>query len=67
MKHYTKDPYWLTAKFGRCSNCNTDIKGQRAFFYPNTKKIFGEKCCDKAEKESGSFGAACFDEMNYNA
>jgi hypothetical protein len=59
------DPYWLTAKFGKCSKCGADLKGKRAFFFPIGKKIFGEKCCDQAEKESGSFGAACFDEGNY--
>lgn len=60
---YSGDPYWLTAKFGNCSECHKPIKGLRAFYYPNTKDIFCEEC---GEKHSADFQAHKQDEEFYN-
>ena len=61
--YYSRDPYWLTAKFGTCKECKSELKGKRAFYYPMTKDVFCEKC---GEKHSNDFNSAKFDECVYN-
>lgn len=55
------DPYWLTARFDSKCQCGTPIKkGQRAFYYPNGKRILCAGTC--GEKASREFEAARQDE-----
>ena len=44
---YSKDPFWLTAKFGNCKECKTELKGKRAFYYPLSKECYCETCGNK--------------------
>ena len=60
---YKGDPFWLFAKFGKCKECGTNLKGSRAFYYPRTKDIFCEKC---GQKHSADFESCKFDEFMYN-
>lgn len=45
-KSYGGDPYWLTLKYsGHCDKCHKPLaRGERAFYYPKGKKMFGEAC-----------------------
>lgn len=61
MSRYAcRDPYWLTAKWeGTCHCGGTIKKGQRAFYYPNGKRLLCAPCSEKAAAE---FAAAAADE-----
>lgn len=59
MKHYSRDPRWITARFGRCGKCGVEIAGKDALYYPATRSIFCEKC---GESEWQSFLSAAHDE-----
>ncbi len=62
MSRYSRgrDPYWLTARFDSKCKCDQAIrKGDRGFYYPNTKTLLCAKCSDKAAAE---FSAAVADE-----
>jgi hypothetical protein len=52
-KSYGGDPYWITLRFsGTCDKCHAVLpKGQRAFYYPRTRKLFGEPCGHGAEAD----------------
>jgi hypothetical protein len=47
------DPYWITIKYpGHCHKCHAPIeRGERAFYYPKGRYLFGEKCGHGAEAE----------------
>lgn len=64
MKHFKGDPRWITAKFGHCSECHTDIKNKRAYYYPNTKEIFCESC---GQKHAADFNSHAQDEEMYSS
>lgn len=67
MSRYNRDPYWLTARFtSKCHGCDQEIrKGARAFYYPNGRKIYGDKCGCAASR-AADFEAARQDEDHYN-
>ena len=49
MRHRFKaDPNWITVRYpARCAepNCQTEINsGERAFYYPNDKSLYGTRC-----------------------
>lgn len=57
---YPRDPYWLTAKFESSCRCGTAIsKGERIFYYPNSKTALCPSCSDEAARD---FEALRFDE-----
>lgn len=61
-----RDPYWITAHYdSKCSGCKDgQIKqGDRAFFYPSTRNVFGT-ACGCGETMQNDFDAAAFDELN---
>jgi hypothetical protein len=62
-----QDPYWTTAKFeGRCGfqGCDQVLRrGDRAFYYPNTRKILAVPC-GHAEAASADFDSHRADEDN---
>lgn len=59
-KRYGGDPYWLRNRYGFVCSCGAPIEpGNRAFYYPNGKKMLCEKCGDKADAQ---FAAAKQDE-----
>ena len=62
-----RDPYWLTAKFeGTCgkAGCNHPIhRGERAFYYPNTKTILAMPC-GHADAASADLESHRFDDDN---
>ena len=51
--YFAGDPHWITAHYdGKCSECGTEIKkGDRAFYFPNGKKILCEAVCGRAAHE----------------
>jgi DNA-binding ferritin-like protein len=54
------DPYWMTAKYpGKDSKGKAVRKGDKVFYYPNTKTMLTG---DEAEKASRDFDAGKFDE-----
>lgn len=65
MPRYSRDPYWLTAKFdSKCTKkgCDATIKkGDRAFYYPSSKSCYCQKdeCGGQASRD---FESACQDE-----
>lgn len=61
-RSYPRDPYWLTAKYpGKDAKGKPFKKGERVFYYPNTKTFLTGKDAEKASKE---FEAAKADEYN---
>ncbi len=64
-RSYKGDPRWITARFkSKCTGCDAPIsKGDSAFYFPNGKSLYGDKCgCGR--DQSASFDAAAFDEAN---
>ena len=47
-RRFKADPKWITARYpARCAepNCQTEINsGDRAFYYPNDKALYGTRC-----------------------
>ena len=62
------DPRWITARFGSlCAGCKATItKGQRVFYYPAGKSVYGE-ACGCAETRAAEFAGAVADEETYNS
>ncbi|MFA5376763.1 MAG: hypothetical protein WC455_13525 [Dehalococcoidia bacterium] len=60
-----RDPYWLSAKYaGTCAKCGTPFKvGDQIFYYPNTRKAYGDKCAEEASRD---FASCAADEAVYN-
>jgi predicted SprT family Zn-dependent metalloprotease len=51
-RHYSRDPYWTTARFDSACSCGTKIKkGDRIFYYPNGKTAVCEHCGAKGQAE----------------
>ena len=52
-KTYGGDPYWLTLKYpGHCDKCHKPLaRGERAYYYPRTRSMFGEACGHGQEAE----------------
>lgn len=66
------DPRWITVKFvnpkapPQCGTCGAKlVKGERVFYYPNSKTMLCMKdgCGMKASRD---FAAAAFDEAQMN-
>ena len=71
-QHHNRDPYALTARYdGQCAKCQRAIKrGERAFYYPNTRTLYGMRQADGSGCECGDtaqsdFAAHAFDESVY--
>lgn len=66
MPRYSRDPYWLTARFAStCAGkgCNDPIKkGDRIFFYPIGKHAYVGPCADAASRD---FETCVFNEEMY--
>ena len=80
MASYRQDPHWMTARYpGKCAGCARPInKGERAFYYPNGKRMYGGQfdrtanpaCavgCGCGDQRSSEFESARADEAFYNA
>jgi hypothetical protein len=52
-KTYGGDPYWLNLKYpGHCDKCHKPLaRGERAYYYPRTRTMFGESCGHGQEAE----------------
>ncbi len=67
-RRFKSDPKWITVRYpARCAepNCQTEINsGERAFYYPNDKALYGTRCGhgDKAERD---FNAHRIDEDGF--
>lgn len=63
-----RDPAWIYVRYaGLCARCGEPIpQGQRAFYYPNGKKLYcyRDACGPACERD---FAACAHDEMVYNA
>ncbi|MDG2124886.1 MAG: hypothetical protein P8J87_14380 [Verrucomicrobiales bacterium] len=63
MSRYSGDPYWLTARFnGKCHSCDQAIrKGDRAYYYPRERRLYGDPCgC--GQEHAADFEAHAADE-----
>ena len=69
MPRYQADPRWITTRFpSKCHSCGTALpKGARAYYYPNGRRLYGEKCCDTAERSAADFNAEAFDDAMMEA
>ncbi len=64
MRNRTRDPYWTTAKFASSDATGNPVKkGDRIFYYPNTRTVLTGPT---AEKASADLAAAKMDEATYN-
>lgn len=64
MNRYSKDPYWITAKWPGVDKHGTPFKkGDRVFYFPNGREIVAG---EKAEQAARDFEAAAFDEAARN-
>ena len=67
-RRFKADPEWITARHpARCAepNCQTEINsGDRAFYYPNDKALYGARC-GHAEKAARDFNAHRIDEDGF--
>lgn len=51
-RYYSRDPYWLNAKFASVCACGKAIKnGDRIFYYPSCRKAVCEVCGRKGQAE----------------
>jgi hypothetical protein len=61
---YSRDPYWLRARFASTCKCGAAIKkDERIFYYPSTKTALCPECSEKA---AADFNASVQDEAFYN-
>ncbi len=60
---YSGDPRWITARFtSSCKGCGAKVeKGTSAYYYPNTRTIYG-KACGCGDDNAKDFSAASFDD-----
>jgi hypothetical protein len=67
-RRFKCDPKWITIRYpARCAerNCRTPINaGDRAFYYPSDKTLYGTRC-GHAEKAERDFNAHRVDEDGY--
>ena len=65
MTRYKNDPRWIEVKFdGDCAkpSCGNIIKaGERAFYYPQSRSMYGDHC-GHGEEASADFHAHAADE-----
>jgi hypothetical protein len=66
MARYSRDPYWITAKYpGYCAKCKTTFKaGEKIYYYPNNHTTYSGEC---AQTAFADFACAAMDEDAYNA
>jgi hypothetical protein len=69
MRHRFKaDPKWITIRYpAQCAeaNCQTEINsGERAFYYPSDKSLYGTRC-GHGEKAERDFNAHRIDEDGF--
>jgi hypothetical protein len=67
-RRFKCDPKWITVRYpARCSepNCQTEINsGERAFYYPGDKAVYGTRC-GHGEKAERDFNAHRIDEDGF--
>jgi hypothetical protein len=67
-RRFKADPKWISARYpAQCAepNCQTEINsGDRAFYYPNDKALYGARC-GHAEKAARDFNAHRIDEDEF--
>lgn len=62
---YRSDPRWIRVRYPTTCVCGAALpRGDRAFFFPATNRLHGERCgC--GERAAREFDAARFDEEVY--
>jgi hypothetical protein len=67
-RRFKADPKWINVRYpARCAepNCQTEINsGERAFYYPNDKALYGARC-GHAEKAERDFNAHRIDQDGF--
>jgi len=67
-RRFRCDPKWITVRYqAQCAepNCQTEINsGERAFYYPNDKALYGTRC-GHGEKAERDFHAHRIDEDGF--
>lgn len=63
-RRYRRDPRWIRTRFpGTCRGCQSPLpKGARAYYFPNSRALYGERCCDGAARAEADFEAHAQDE-----
>ncbi len=68
QRRFKSDPKWIIARYpARCAepNCQTDISpGERAFYYPSDKALYGDRC-GHGQEAARDFAAQRIDEDGY--
>jgi hypothetical protein len=68
MARYTKDPKWIIVRYpAKCAavDCQLAIQvGERAFYYPESKGLYGTRC-GHGEMAACDFNAHRSDEDGY--
>jgi hypothetical protein len=67
-RRFKCDPKWITVRYpARCAepNCQTEINsGERAFYYPEERSLYGSRC-GHAEEAARDFAGHRIDEDGY--
>jgi hypothetical protein len=67
-RRFKCDPKWITVRYpARCAepNCQAEINsGERAFYYPSDKAVYGTRC-GHGEKAERDFNAHRIDEDGF--
>lgn len=65
--NFARDPHWITLRYdGQCTGCAKPVQaGERAFYYPNGKSLYGQ-ACGCGEHQQNVFDAELHDETFHN-
>jgi hypothetical protein len=61
MPKYKDDPRQITAGYGRCETCETELAGKQAYYWPKGRHVYCLKCGEQSYRE---FLSAAADEDN---
>lgn len=68
MTRYSNDPRYIDVRYpAKCAKCGNEIRvGERAFYYPESRSLYGSHC-EHAEEAAADFASHAQDEDFYNS
>jgi len=64
-RRFKSDPKWITVRYpARCAEPTQVNQGERAFYYPSDKALYGSRC-GHSEKAERDFNAQRIDEDGF--